>query len=128
LPKVGTQATAGAAFAPEQELASKKAPGSSFKFATTKEFEPDLSDEALENMVPPPKRKIREDTPLDAVAPSINYSIANYTNRVEEEPLPPTERAPIANQNMQPIPRPAMVRAELEEPNMLEMSHHSDPH
>lgn len=31
---------------------------------TTKEYEPELSDEALENMVPPPKRRFGEDTPL----------------------------------------------------------------
>ena len=43
----------------EKNKAERK--GKGFTFATTKEFEPDLSDEALENMVPPPKRKIRED-------------------------------------------------------------------
>ena len=32
--------------------------------AVIREYEPDLSDEALENMVPPPKRRIGEDTPL----------------------------------------------------------------
>ena len=33
-------------------------------FKAIREYEPDLSDEALENMVPPPKRLISVDTPL----------------------------------------------------------------
>ena len=48
---------------------------------TTKQYEPDLSDEALENMVPPPKRRIGEDTPLVDMSQQQNqeYSLANYT-------------------------------------------------
>ena len=45
-----------------------------------REYEPDLSDEALENMVPPPKRRLGEDTPLIDMSHGQNeYSIANYT-------------------------------------------------
>ena len=65
---------------------------------TTKEFEPELSDEALINMVPPPKRKIREDTPLDNVSPRENYQIDNYNNReINVADLDPVhENQPIA--------------------------------
>jgi len=42
-------------------------------------YEPDLSDEALENMVPPPKRRFGEDTPLADMSHAHEYSIANYT-------------------------------------------------
>ena len=50
---------------------------------TTKQYEPDLSDEALENMVPPPKRRIGEDTPLVDMSQqnAHEYSIANYTGQ-----------------------------------------------
>lgn len=46
-----------------------------------KVYEPDLSDEALEKMVPPPKRRIGEDTPLVDMshAGAQEYSLANYT-------------------------------------------------
>ena len=53
---------------------------SNFGFKNTKNvYEPDLSDEALENMVPPPKRRIGEDTPLVDMSHAQEYSLANYT-------------------------------------------------
>jgi len=56
--------------------ANKNNPG--FKH-TKNVYEPDLSDEALENMVPPPKRRFGEDTPLADMSHAHEYSIANYT-------------------------------------------------
>ena len=40
-----------------------------------------MTDEALERMVPPPKRRIGEDTPLVDMSQqnATDYSIANYT-------------------------------------------------
>ena len=56
-----------------------------FKY-TTKKYEPDFTDEALEKMVPPPKRLIKEDTPVTATAaPDQSYSIANMSYRQNEE-------------------------------------------
>ena len=42
-----------------------------------------MSDEALEKMVPPPKRRIGEDTPLVDMSQqnATDYSIANYTGQ-----------------------------------------------
>ena len=52
-----------------------------FKY-TTKKYEPDFTDEALEKMVPPPKKLIREDMPVTATAaPDQSYSIANMSYR-----------------------------------------------
>jgi len=63
-----------------------KPSGSGFK--AIREYEPELSDEALENMVPPPKRQIREDTPLvDLTTKQRNadYSLANYMGQYPSE-------------------------------------------
>jgi len=51
-------------------------------------YEPDLSDEALENMVPPPKRRIGEDTPLVDMSHAQDYSIANYTGAFARREAP----------------------------------------
>ena len=46
-----------------------------------------MSDEALENMIPPPKRKIKEDTLVaETAAPDQSYSLAhNYSYRQGDE-------------------------------------------
>ena len=74
-PPVSTSAAVG--------KASKQPLG--FKY-TTKKYEPDLSDEALEKMVPPPKRTIKEDTLVaETAAPDQSYSLANYSYRQGDE-------------------------------------------
>lgn len=47
-----------------------------------------MTDEALEKMVPPPKRRIGEDTPLVDMSQqnATDYSIANYTGQFAQNP------------------------------------------
>ena len=72
---------------PSQEKVPGK--GAGFKH-TTKQYEPDLSDEALEKMVPPPKRRIGEDTPLVDMSQQHagEYSLANYTGAFAQNRQP----------------------------------------
>lgn len=85
-----------------------------------REYEPDLSDEALENMVPPPKRRIGEDTPLVDVTQRQypDYSLANYARdgNDEEDEMGLDHHHPIMEEKLR---RPPLNLDDLNENNQM---------